>query len=192
VVRLRVVGYLSPEAKCLLAVVGDGPRDALILREVASKLNGHRGASLALTQLPLTERKGLSALEGVVELLNRGYRVEGVLLLVDKEHVASFKAVEDWLRKRGFDTAYLQELGPKAAVLEASRGHRRLKVYLAVAGDSKSMEEDVEKLIRKVCREEVGELETTLLKRLIQRASVDQVRRAFDGLAKALEALLEL
>jgi len=192
VVRLRVTEYLSSEAGCVLAIIGNGRWDSLVLREVASKLNGHRGASLALTQLPLTERKGLSALEGMVELLNRGYRVEAVLLLVDKEHVASFKAVEDWLRKRGFDVAYLQELGPKAAVLEASRGHHRLKVYLAVAGDSKSMEEDVEKLTREVCRKEVGELEMASLKRLIQRASVDQVRRAFDGLAKALEAILEL
>ncbi len=43
------------------------------------------------------KKKGLSALEALVNALTSGYKIRRALFLVDREHLLNFEAISRWL-----------------------------------------------------------------------------------------------
>lgn len=104
------------------------------------------------------KKTGLAALEGLVTMLDKGYRVAKALFIVDKEHVTSFDEIKRKLGEHGFEIRGYSELGDKAGFLELDRGSNKVELYVVIAGDIKNMEEEVRKLASRVYGREVERL----------------------------------
>lgn len=171
----------------MLLILGDGARDEQVVRYVAPRFDGSR-CSVASPRLPLfiPVKRGLSALEAVVEISGMGFEVRQVFFLVDEEHIPSPKALREWLKEHGFEVVEEALLSQEAFFFVTKRGPRTINIYVAIA--RRSLEEESAKLIKDVLGEKAT-FSRKNLKRALEMASVEQLSRAYVGLATVLKAL---
>lgn len=184
----------KPDGKQVFVIIGDGTLEEKLLRAIAPKFNG-AVCTLVLTSppLPVGKKTGIAALEGLASTLDKGYKVDKAIYLVDKEHVASLNEIKEELKGYGFVIEGCEKLGEKSASLDLSRGHVRLKLYVAIGGDNKSIDEELAKLATNLYNKEVkpedvkrGKIK---IKGLISEATIDAIKRSLEGLASVLQSV---
>ena len=188
---MQVSSKLEAEGQQVAVILGNGKYDQKVLRAVAPKFNG-KDINLAITSVPLPVKRGLSALEGLISLLDLEYRVEKALYLVDKEHVASIEEIKERLRFHGCDVeSSKKSLNDKAAIFDFTRGSRRVKLYAAIAGTTKSIDEEMTCLARKVYGKqfELSEVKGINLRRLMRKVNKKTIRAALKGLGFILQSI---
>lgn len=145
-----------------------------------------------LTSSPLPGKKtGIAALEGLASALDKGYKVNEALYLVDKEHVTNLDGIKEKLREHGFVIEGCEKLGEKAASLDLSRGRTKLKLSIAIAGDNKSIDEELAKLATGLYGKEIKPEDVKRgkirIRRLISEAAVGAIKSSLEGLASVLQ-----
>ena len=185
---------LRPDEEQILVIIGDG-RERYLLEDIAQKFNG-KALTLALVSKPLIDegKKGKAALEGLPSLLHVSYRVEKVLFLIDREHVESKTEIEEELKKYGFIINNSQELAENAWLVEATHGAKTVRIYVAVAGKTKSMNEELEELAKiqatkkghKVTDIKYMLRSTANIRRLIKSANREDLEKSLKALSYIL------
>jgi hypothetical protein len=136
----------------IAVLTGNGRREQQMLTALAEKFNGDRKI-LFFPRLPIHPRpgSGLAALKAVKTYLK--YKITRTLFLIDKEHFDEeniSKKLESALKSFGIDVQSLKpspSLREVALIINGLVGHRKVKIYTAILGTEKSMEECIAKLI---------------------------------------------
>lgn len=191
---------LKPTGEQIFVILGDGLFEEKLLRRMVPIFNGKK-RQLAVTKLPIIERTkryikktGLAALEALSCALHLGYKIELALFLVDREHVDEEDSrikIEEELIKWGFKVEEFSRPRAEVLVFGLRHGVDRVRLYVAVAGREKNIEEEVAQLCAEVYREEIrpAAIKRIKLKELFRRADRASIRKSFRGLAYILEAL---
>ena len=180
---MRVTSTYTDSRRQALLILGDGSRDRLVLLHAFSKLDGER-FELVHPEPPIgPKRTGLSALEALAIAVDK-LKVEASVFVIDREHVEGPEEVERALKAYGFEVRGLRPIGDRAFKLDLTRGDKAVKLYVAIAGRTKCMEEDLEELANMygVACHRAHEV-----KELFRRASRKDVAKAFDYLAAIVE-----
>ena len=177
----------------VLVLLGNGLRDEKLLRALAPRLDGKQ-VTLAITRIsPMIGRKtGLAALEGLSATLHAGYRVGRALFVVDREHVENLESIEERLRMYGFEARWIERRGDYGATLDLIRRQHRVKLFIAVAGRKKSLNEELEELANQVYKEGSdvpANLKRIKIKELISKATLREIERKLRGVFFALRRI---
>ncbi|MCL7383645.1 MAG: hypothetical protein LZ172_01635 [Thaumarchaeota archaeon] len=174
----------------VLLIFGDGRKDEKLVRLVAPKFNG-KSLFLCSISHPLPRRKptGVSALEGLILIMDKGFAVKKALFYVDREHIQSFEVVKEWLKGHGFTIEKEERLGGDAVFLSLTRGYRKLSLYVALAGKVKNLDEEVGDLVERILGEEAAKKAWRYLKTAINRASQKDILISIKGLSIVIKAL---
>ncbi len=190
-------------------MIGDGPRDQRILKEVAKKYD-HR-KTLLHPQLPFTHylpqpgRTGLSpALETAYYLAAR-YDVDRVLVVIDREHLPGDpRRPTNELRRHGIHPVAVTThqsglIEVQANIHLLDYGQKRVHILIAPQGFRRSIDEGLAVLIHLIYRDQVGYTKEDVNRWLKQRdiedyelvelATREQVEKAFPALVHALKLL---
>ena len=184
---MHIVTTYTDSRRQALLILGDGPRDRLILLHALNKLDGEL-IELVHPEPPIGPRRtGLSALEALAVALDK-LKIEVAVFIVDREHVGGLRDVEQALKSYGFTVRELKPIGDRAFKLDLVRGARAVRLYVGVAGRARCMDEDLGELASRYgveCRRahEVREL--------FRRASRGDVARSFSYLASIVDGLKE-
>ena len=181
-------GFEGREDQVLL-ILGDGARDEKVVSYVAPRFNGTK-CSITSIRLPspdMPRKTGLNALESLILLLDK-FKVKRALFLIDKEHVPSIDDVKDWLIGHGCSVEERMKTS-EALILNLTRGAKETVLYVAIAGREKRIEEDIESLAQQIYGQAAPKQAHRKIKKLIEKASISQISKAFKGLSTVLKAL---
>ena len=170
-------------------ILGDGTYDRKVVRNLAEKFDGG-DLSLAEPFLPsiYMVKKGLSALEGLIWLLHKGYRIRRALYLVDREHIKSFDEIENELKTMGCEVICFELLSEdRAGVFSFRHGSREVRLYVAVAGIRCNLEEEIDELIRRVFGGASSRMSVKAIFRSISDIRI--IKETVKGLSCVLQAL---
>jgi len=179
-------------------LVGDGGRDVRILTAVAERYN--HGKVLRVPRTPTTAGTGLdSVIRALAKLLDARVVIDKYLILIDREHVKSLKDVKGKFTSYGFEVLSVEDLNEASWVLKVRRGAKVIKVYVAVLGLSKRVEENLAKLIKLTYGDDVEGSKESVNKwlkehgmknsELVSKASRQQIEKALPTLTQTLKKL---
>jgi len=187
---MEVSNAFTDSIKQVLTIIGNGLFDERVLEFVAVKLNGS-SYSFVLPSLPIDRKTGLAALESLLVLLDKGVKVKVSMFFIDKEHVKSSENIEDWLKAHGFHIVRSRVLGRRAIMYVLMRGNKQVRLYIALSGRRRSVEEDIATLYGLVYKRRIkadkARLKGKNLKELISKASYKDVEKSFSGLARIIK-----
>jgi len=190
VVELKLSEVLHDTGKQILVILGNGMKEKRILSEIAPKYNG-TGCTLVLTSLPYpyVVKRGISALEAVFVLIHSRYKINNILFIVDKEHIKSpdLRELSEKLKKHGCIIRKMEPIGENAWVFEGVHGLSHLSIYVAVAGEEKGMEEEIQRF-QEILGITADISERKLLKE-IKQVKREELEKCFKGLTAVLKFL---
>jgi len=197
-------GKPSREAKPTAAlIVGDGPTDEAVV-EAAAKHYNHTKTITSLEQ-PVRQTGLRKALERAWYIAAK-LGITRIIIVIDKEHLPhTQRELEEEMRRAGLHPARLEKPHPNLTIVHAETNPpnpTRATILLVAMGDSPpSIEADIAKLIREVYGEEVKPTKQaihkwqrekgTTIKKLVERASRQQLEKAIPHLAKALQLIAQ-
>jgi len=168
----------------ILLILGNGIKDLKVVRWLTQKFNGTQ-CSIAFPESALKEiqktKRGLVALEKLIYLLGK-HNIEKALFVVDREHIPDFNSIKKWVQEHGCTINEEESLGNKASSLYLTHGFKRFNLYIAIAGEEKSLDEEVQKLFELKCGKAKISYDNKL-KEIIKEASKDE------GLCEIFEML---
>jgi len=189
-------GEATPKVHAYI-LTGNGSRDIRVVKATAEKYDHSK--VLKVPQTPLKGTGLASVAKAVATLMSKRVGVSRYLIVIDREHVKSFKEVMKKFTEYGLEVKSTEELAEWSWVLKVRRGSREADVYVAVLGVRRRIEENLAKLIELTCGEKVegskkavgkwlrkNKLEDT---DLVRKASKQQVEEALPTLTKALKEL---
>ncbi|PMP97242.1 MAG: hypothetical protein C0167_01515 [Nitrososphaera sp.] len=160
-----------------------------MLRRIAEAQDGHSCKAVDLSPplsppLRASKRTGLDALGSLKEILWKIPALSSVVLIVDRDAFKKEEPVRELerkLREYGYEVeGSIEELAPGRAYRAPVRVGRSLELYVAVSGEIKELEEDIDKLLSLM----PGEKKFT---RALKNADSRLLKEAFPGAWRALE-----
>ncbi|MFA4646172.1 hypothetical protein P8X24_02695 [Pyrococcus kukulkanii] len=181
-----------------IALTGDGRTELKVLEAIAQRYNGKERAML-FPKSPLGgTSKGTSIIK-TAELVAKITGITTVLIMIDREHVQD---IEGPLRETLKDA----EIGPGNPIIARSKN---MTILVVILGKKKAIEENLAELINLEAGKQVvdpklpvKELKSQIkyilktefgkpksIKKFLERCKMENIERAFDGLARALKLL---
>jgi hypothetical protein len=184
------------EDKQIFIILGNGHTEEKILRYLAPKFDGTQ-YSLVYTSLPIQmkyeKRTGLSAIKALASALTFGCRIRKCLFLIDREHIPNSEVIVKEFSEYGFKIEKCEEMEDKVKIFRLTRGPLTVdKFYLIVAGETKSIDEELVSLARQVYKKDlkIDDFKWRL-KELFNKATLEQVANTLRGLYIVLRKIRE-
>ncbi len=169
----------------ILLLIGNGSSDEQILRELFPKFDGLKySVALSASPQPYRRSTGLtSTINSLSLLMHKSIKPQRVIIVIDREHVKDKTTIERTIREHGFEIIEDIQLEERAFKLILSRGGFKFTLYIAVMGETKSIEEDIAKLEKLV----YGDKEGRSPKRIVRKADYTHLADVFSNIYKIVE-----
>lgn len=179
----------------VILLTGDGKLEQKVLRVLCSRFNAEKSNKYilsisfreSLSRNVKYEKKGLASLE-VIKILTR--YAENFLWTCDMEHVKPgewLEQVKEKLREHGFTDIKVENEMTRAARLGVELAGRKIRLWVAITGESKSIEEDLEKLSEGIPRNQRLRFREREVEQIIRQADDERLRYALPSLTSVLE-----
>ncbi|MCL7388995.1 MAG: hypothetical protein LZ173_03550 [Thaumarchaeota archaeon] len=175
-------------------IFGNGALDKRVFKTIASKFN-HK----VVLSTPFIEHlTGLSeALKAIIKLMDYITLPFTYIIVIDCEHVESEEYLRGVTKEYGFEIKDFTKIDEYAYMLEVKRGVKTSKIYMAINGFKKSIEENPAQVIELFYGEKVDPSKDGI-KKWLQSKNISDIElaqkadeRTFPGIISAIKRFLE-